>query len=194
MKVAIYARVSTSDQDCKVQLAELREYAAGRGWTIQKEYIDTGYSGGKTSRPQLDKCRADAIARRLDTLLVYKLDRWGRSVNQLSNDLLALDSAGVRFICPSQGIDTDKNNAMSRLLITILSAFAQFERDVINERVLAGVRHAQKHGTKSGNAIGRPRVIFDRSKAREMANNGDSIRTIAAKLGVSHASIHRSLA
>src|SRR6185312_1270292 len=188
---AIYARVSTTDQDCKVQLAELREYAKGRSWAVAAEYVDTGYSGGKASRPQLDKCRADALRRRFDTILVYRLDRWGRSVSQLSADLLALDSAGVRFICPAQGIDTDQSNAMSRLLINVLSAFAQFERDIINERVVAGVRHAQKHGTKSGLPFGRPRAIFDRSKVQELRASGLGIRAIAEQLGVSHGSIQR---
>jgi DNA invertase Pin-like site-specific DNA recombinase len=190
---AIYARVSTTDQDCKVQLAELREYAKGRGWAVVGEYVDTGYSGGKASRPKLDKCRADALRRRFDTILVYRLDRWGRSVSQLSADLLALDSAGIRFICPAQGIDTDQSNAMSRLLINVLSAFAQFERDIINERVVAGVRHAQKHGTKSGLPFGRPRAIFDRGKVRELRSSGLGIRGIAAKLGISHGSVQRAL-
>jgi len=195
MNCAIYARVSTTDQDCKVQLAELREYAKGRGWTVSQEhvYVDTGYSGGKASRPQLDKCRADALQRRFDTILVYRLDRWGRSVSQLSTDLLALDSAGIRFICPAQGIDTDQSNAMSRLLINVLSAFAQFERDIINERVVAGVRHAQKHGTKSGLPFGRPRAVFSRDKVKKLHAEGLSIRAIAAKTGISHASVQRAL-
>lgn len=176
-----------------MQLAELRGYAAAQGFTIHKEYVDAGFSGKSGNRPALKSCMSDAKARRFDVLLVWKLDRWGRTVAQLSSDILALDSAGIRFICPNQGIDTDKSNPMSRLMLNVLSSFAQFERDMIVERVTAGVRHAQKHGTKSGAAIGRPKAIFNRGKAEEMRAAGASWAAIAAEVGESKTTVRRAL-
>lgn len=193
MTAAIYARVSTSDQDCAMQLSELRRYAAAQGFTVYKEYIDPGYSGKNGNRPALKACMKDAFARRFDILLVWKLDRWGRTVAQLSADILALDSAGIRFICPSQGIDTDKSNPMSRLMLNILSSFAQFERDMIVERVTAGVRHAQKHGTKSGNSIGRPKVVFNRGLVSDMRSAGKSWADVAAAVGQSKTTVRRAM-
>src|SRR5665213_1116796 len=162
LTVALYARVSTTDQHCDIQLAELHRYADARGWTVFKEYVDKGFSGGKRSRPAIDRCLIDARAHRFDVILVWKLDRWGRTVAQLSQDILDFDFMGIRFIAVEQGIDSDKANAMSRFLVHIMSAFAELEREMIHERVVAGVRYAQKHGTKSGKAIGRPRVAHSR--------------------------------
>lgn len=194
MKVALYARVSTTDQDCAVQLAELRQYAAGRGWEVAAEYVETG-SGGNANRPKLAECVRDAKKRKKFTaVLVYKLDRWGRSIGQLCADILALDSAGVRFICTTQGIDTDQSNSMSRLMLNILMAFAAFERDIINERVLAGVRRAQESGTKSGKAIGRPRKVFDRQQVWEAREAGSTFRQVAEAFGISIGGVQRIMA
>lgn len=205
MTSAIYARVSTTDQDCEMQLSELRRYAAAQGFTIAEEYIDTGFSGKSANRPALKRCMADAAKRRFDAVLVWKLDRWGRTVAQLSQDILTFDSAGIRFICPSQGIDTDQSNSMSRLLINILSAFAQFERDVINERVTAGVRQYQtdyaagkigktKH-SKSGKDLpmGRPGKIFNRGEVETLRAAGKSWNEIVAETGQSKTTIRRAL-
>lgn len=175
-----------------MQLDDLRNYAAGRGWEVTQEYVDQGVSGAKATRPALKQCLLDAGRRRFDVLLVWKLDRWGRTVAQLSTDILALDSAGVRFLCPNQGIDTDKSNSMSRLLINILSSFAQFERDVIHERVVAGVRHAQKHGTKSGVRFGRPTKIFNRQEVRDLRAEGKSWNEIVAVTGQSKTTVRRA--
>lgn len=193
MRVAIYARVSTTDQNCAMQIKELREYCANRDWSIEQEYIDEGWSGTKANRPALRRCMADAAKRKFDAVIVWKLDRWGRTVAQLSTDILSLDSAGIRFICPGQGIDTDKSNSMSRLLINILSSFAQFERDVIHERIIAGVKFAQKHGTKSGKPIGRPGKVFDKQAVKDLRLAGLSIRAISQQLDISHGSVQRSL-
>jgi putative DNA-invertase from lambdoid prophage Rac len=194
MKAAIYARVSTLDQACDMQLAELRQYCGARGWEIAGEYVDTGFSGKIANRPALKRCLADAKKRTFDALLVWRLDRWGRTVAQLSADILALDSAGVRFVCPGQGIDTDQSNSMSRLLINILSAFAQFERDVIQERVVAGVRHAQTHGTKSGRDFGRPKKVFNRQEIIDMRATGASLSAIVAATGISKTTVRRVIA
>ena len=187
--VAIYARVSTSDQTCESQLRELRDYVSRRGWTITGEYVDTGWSGSKASRPQLDKLMADASQRRFDCICVFKIDRFGRSVLHLNQQLATLTSHGVRFIAVSQGLDTDQASPTSRLLLHILASVAEFERELIRERVRAGVRSAKHRGVQ----LGRKRVVFDRGKAIEMHLAGKSIREIAASLGVGAGTIHRTV-
>lgn len=180
VRCALYARVSTADQDCTLQLNELRSYCERRGWTIVAEYVDAGISGTKASRPELDKLMRDASQRRFDAVLVFKLDRFGRSVLNLSQSLALLDSYGVRFIAVSQGLDTDQNNPTSRLLLNILSSVASFEVDLIRERTALGVRAARA----KGKTIGRPRRVFRRDEALRLRTEGWSWRRIAAHLGV----------
>jgi putative DNA-invertase from lambdoid prophage Rac len=191
VRVGLYCRVSTTDQRCEMQLRELRQYVEARGWTIAGEYVDTGYSGKNTDRPELKRCMADARGRKLDVVAVWKLDRWGRTVQQLVNDILEFDSAGIRFIAITQGIDTDSSNPMSRLLLHIMAAFAEFERAVINERVVAGVRNAQAKGTRSGKPIGRPKRIFNRTQVLEMRAAGMSLAQISAATGVPITTVRR---
>ena len=191
VRVAIYARVSTTDQQCEMQLRDLRQYAAARGWTLAGEYVDTGWSGKNAERPELRRCIADAKARKFDAIAVWKLDRWGRTVQQLVNDILDFDSAGIRFIAITQGIDTDANNPISRLLLHIMAAFAEFERAVINERVVAGIRNAQSKGTRSGKPIGRPKRIFNRGQVLEMRQSGLSLAKISAATGLPKTTIRR---
>src|SRR3954465_1098568 len=136
-----------------MQLHELRQYAFSRGWNLTDEYVDTAWSGKNAERPEFRRGVADAKARRFDAIAVWKLDRWGRTVQQLVNDILDFDSAGIRFIAITQGIDTDSSNPISRLLLHIMAAFSEFERAVINERVVAGIRNAQSKGTRSGKPI-----------------------------------------
>ena len=132
MKTAIYCRVSTSDQTCEMQLRELREYISRRGWKNAGEYIDTGFSGSKASRPALDRLMADAAQRKFDCVIVYKIDRFGRSVLNLNQQLAALTSYGVRFIATSQSLDTDEKNPTSRLLLQILASVADYaERGIM---------------------------------------------------------------
>ena len=152
MKTAIYARVSTTDQNCEMQIRELREYVTRRGWGTSAEFIDSGFSGAKASRPALDRLMSAAARREFDCVLVYKIDRFGRSVLHLSQQLAALTSYGVRFIAVSQGIDTDASNPSSRLMLTILAGVAEFEREIIRERTLSGVRLAKANGK----TLGRP--------------------------------------
>jgi putative DNA-invertase from lambdoid prophage Rac len=193
MKVAVYARVSTTDQHCQVQLTELRRYTEARGWEIAQEYIDQGVSGAKSSRPALNHLMQDALTRQIDTIVVYKIDRFGRSVRDLVNNIESLSAAGVRFIAITQGIDTDASNPASKLLLHILSAIAEFERELIRERVTAGLKAAKQRGTRSGRAIGRPVNVFDREKARQLKQDGLSLRQIASQLGVPTATVMRGL-
>jgi len=128
---------------------------------------------------------------KFDAIAVWKLDRWGRTVQQLVNDVLDFDSAGIRFIAITQGIDTDANNPISRLLLHIMAAFAEFERAVINERVVAGIRNAQSKGTRSGKPIGRPKRIFNRGQVLEMRQSGLSLAKISAATGLPKTTIRR---
>lgn len=178
---AIYARVSTTDQNCESQLKELREYVSRRGWQIAGEYVDTGFSGAKASRPALDRLMADAAKHKFDCVAVYKIDRFGRSVLHLNQQLAALNSYGVRFIAISQGLDTDQSNPASRLMLQILASVAEFEREMIRERTLCGIRAAKA----AGKTVGRPKRIFRRDElVRLREEEGLSWRAIGQKLGI----------
>jgi putative DNA-invertase from lambdoid prophage Rac len=179
LSTAIYARVSTSDQYCENQLREVREYVARHGWKIAGEYVDEGFSGAKASRPALDRLMADAAKRKFDCIAVWKLDRFGRSVLHLNQQLDTLTRHGVRFIATSQGIDTDKSNPTASFLLQILAAVAMFEREIIRERTLSGIRAAQA----AGKHVGRPKRVFRRDDVVRLRDKeGLSWRAIAAKL------------
>ena len=180
MRIALYARVSTTDQSCEMQLQELRQYAAQRGWELVGEYVDAGWSGAKASRPELDRLMRDARQRRFDAVLVWKLDRWGRSVADCIRSIQELVSLGVRFLAVTQNLDTDQSNPMSRFLLHILAAFAELEREMIRERVRAGIRTAQAQGK----ALGRPQRVFRRDEAVRLRSEGKSWRKIAQTLGL----------
>jgi len=179
MRAAIYARVSTSDQNNAIQIRELSEYVQRWEWELVGIYQDQ-ISGAKASRPGLDRLMGDARQRRFDVVVVWKLDRFGRSVLHLNQQLAALDSYGIRFIAASQGLDTDKSNPTSRLLLQILASVAEFERHLICERTLAGVRAARAHGK----ALGRPRRVFRRDEAVRLRAEGLSWRSVAQRLRV----------
>ena len=189
MKVAIYARVSTQDQDCRSQLAELRQYCAVRSWTIDEEFIDQAVSGARTHRPALGLLMTGALKRRFDAILVVKLDRFGRSVHHLALMLKQLESAGVRFVAISQGIDTDRSNPAANFLLHILAAVAEFERELIRERVKSGMEFARQQGI----SVGRPVKVFRRDLAREMRANGSSWKELAHEFGVSIRTVRRAV-
>ena len=153
--------------------------AVGRGYQDQ-------VSGAKSSRPGLDRLLQDARNRHLDAVLVLKLDRFGRSLVHCVSTIQELQSLGIRFIATSQGLDTDESNPAAKLLMHILAAVAQFERELIRERVSAGMKAARVRGTrtKTGNAIGRPRRVFDRDQIRRLREGGLSFEKIARQTGV----------
>jgi putative DNA-invertase from lambdoid prophage Rac len=187
---AIYARVSTTDQNCEMQVRELREYALRRGWQITGEYLDTGWCGAAANRPELDRLMRDAAFRRFDAVLVYKLDRFGRSVRNCLDGIETLRAHGVRFLAVSQSIDTDESNPTAKLLLHILASVSEFERELIRERVRAGIRNAKLRGKQ----LGRRRKVFDRGKASTMHEAGATVREIAAALRVGKGTIQRFLA
>jgi DNA invertase Pin-like site-specific DNA recombinase len=162
-----------------MQLNELRAYAAARGWDAI-EYVDSGWSGAKAKRPALCRLMADARKRKIDCVAVLKLDRWGRSVADSIRSIQELVSLGVRFIAATQNLDTDESNPMSRFLLHIMAAFAELEREIIRERVTAGVRAARAQGKQ----LGRPRRVFRRDEALRLREQGMSWRKIASELGV----------
>jgi len=192
MKAAIYARVSTADQTNAIQVRELKDYVERRGWTLAEVYQDR-MSGAKASRPGLDQLMADARRRRFDAVVVWKLDRFGRSLVHCVSGIQELSSLGIRFIATSQGLDTDESNPASKLLMHILAAVAQFERELIHERVSAGMKAAQEHGTKTGNPIGRPRRIFNRDEVVRLRTTGLSIERIAGQMSIGVGTVVRVL-
>ena len=152
MKVALYARVSKANchQDPEVQLNDLRAHCLAQGWTVAEEYVDKGWSGSKANRPELDRLMRDATRglRDFDAVVVWKLDRFGRSVQHLHNTLARLHEAGVVFVSQKDGFDL--TTTMGKLMFSMLAAFAEFERNVIAERVKAGFRKpgAKRPGRK----------------------------------------------
>jgi putative DNA-invertase from lambdoid prophage Rac len=181
MRCAIYARTSTADQNCDMQLRELRDYALRQGWKITEEFVDSGFSGRKANRPALDRMMVDAAKRRFQILLCYKVDRAGRSVLHLSQLLATLDSHGIRFIATSQGLDTDSSNPTSRLLLNILASVAAFEVELIKERTVSGINAARAKGKR----LGRPMKIFHRDQVMKLRDeDGLSWRQIGERLNV----------
>lgn len=188
MIAAIYARVSTEDQECELQLTELRGYCARMGWQAV-EYVEKASGKAGSKRPQLERLMADAKQRRFDAVLVWKLDRFGRSVQEFVGRVHELDQAGVRFVAVTQGIDTDKASPAGRMLMHILAAVAEFERDLIRERVKAGVAVAKKRGKHCG----RPKKVFRRDEAQRLRKQGMSWRAIAKAIGVPQSTIRLAM-
>lgn len=188
MQAAIYARVSTADQHCELQLTELRAYVKRQGWQAV-EYVEKASGKAGSRRPQLERLMKDAADRRIDVVLVWKLDRFGRSVQEFTNRVLELDRVGVRFVAVTQGIDTDKASPAGKLLMNILASIAEFERDLIQERVKAGVKEAQRQGKHCG----RPKKVFRRDDAIALRKKGKSWREIEKQLGIPQATIRAAL-
>jgi len=180
MIIAIYARVSTTDQSCEMQLRELREYVGKRGWEVYAEYVDTGFSGAAASRPRLDQLLRDARLCKFEAVLVWKLDRWGRSVAHCVRSIQELVSLGIRFLSPTESIDTGADSPMSKFLLHLFAAFAEMERGIIRERVQAGVRAAKANGTR----LGRPQRVFRRDEVVRLRAEGMSWRKLAQTLNV----------
>ena len=189
MRVGIYARISTTDQRCSQQLRDLRQYVQARGWELEGEYVDHGLSGRKDSRPAMDRLLQAARQRAVDVIVVWKLDRWGRSMSHFVASVQELRRFGVRFIAITQGIDTDESNPTSKLTLNLLAAFAEFEHELMVERTRAGLARARREGRIGGR---RPLVI-DRGKLQRLAEEGRSTREIGAALGISAATVSRIL-
>lgn len=168
-RIAIYARVSTSGgQSVGMQLLDLRELAKRRDFELVGEYCDEGVSGSRESRPALDALLRDARRRKFDAVLVWKLDRLGRSLVHLVRLLQDLRALGVELISFSEGLDF--TTTTGKLLYQVISAFAEFERDCIRERVTAGLRNARAKGKR----LGRPPVVVDAPRIAVLRAQGRS--------------------
>ncbi len=183
---ALYARVSTTDQSCAMQLEDLRRYA-GQRFASVREYVDVGVSGAQPRRPSLDALWADARKKRFDVVLVWKFDRFARSLKHLIDSLEEFGALGD-FISYTEGVDT--TTPSGRLLFHMVGAVAQFERDLIAERVRAGIAHARAMGKR----IGRPRAEVDLGKVVALRKAGHSLRGIAKALCVPVSRVRRALA
>ncbi|PSH04770.1 MAG: resolvase [Acidobacteria bacterium] len=189
MRVALYARVSTlNGQDPEMQLRELREYAARRGWEIIDEYTDHGISGSRESRPQLNRLMQDARHRAIDAVAVWKLDRFAHSLKMLVVSLAELEALGVAFVSLRDNLDL--STPTGRLMFQVVGAMAEFERALIQERVRAGLRNARA----KGKALGRPRRIVDSDAIAELKAKGMSTRKIARTLGIGYGTVRARLA
>lgn len=187
VRAALYARVSTTAQDAETQLGMLRDYARLRGWT-SREFVDAGVSGAIQSRPSLDTLVVAARRREIDVLACVKLDRLARSTHHLVTMVREFESLGVDLVVLDQAIDT--TTPSGRLLFHVLAAIAEFERDLIRDRVVAGLRRAQALGRR----IGRPRRYHvDPDEARRLLGTGLSVRAMARGLGVHPSAVSRTL-
>ncbi|MBZ5532785.1 MAG: recombinase family protein [Acidobacteriia bacterium] len=188
-RVALYARVSTLNghQDPEMQLSELREYATRRGLSIHEEYVDEGVSGSKESRPALNRLMTDAQKCRFDAILVWKIDRFGRSLKHLVNSLADLSAYGVTFISLRDNLDL--STPSGRLMFQIIGAMAEFERALIQERVRAGLRNAKAKGKR----IGRPRQVVESSEVLKLRAEGLSWRAISERLRLGLGTVYRAI-
>lgn len=186
MIAAIYARVSTLDQEPENQLAELRRYVTARGWT-STEFVDRGVSGAKDRRPALDALLNAARRRRVDVVVCWRLDRLGRNLKHLITLLDELQALGVAFVSLNEGVDG--TTPAGKLQMHILGAIAEFERDRIRERVLAGLQRARAQGKRLGRPRSRPlpQLASTRLTVRQAADLwGCSKSTAARRMAAGH--------
>lgn len=206
MIVATYSRVSTNQQSCSLQLEALREYCKTRGFQIYREYTDTGVSGAKVSRPRLNALMADAKLRKFDAVIVYKLDRFARSIRQLIFGLDELRKSDVAFISTTEGLDF--STPSGRMIFGILGVIAEFERELIRERVKGGVARCQEQLKTQGFFVRKPKKELGESVGQRVSRwgrrpipvdvsqipLGTSVRAAAALLGRNREVVRKALA
>lgn len=188
IRAALYARVSTTNgQNPEMQPEELRQYCARRGWKVAGEYVDRGISGSREQRPELDRLLTACRKRQADAVVVYRYDRFARSLRQLVNALEEFRSLGINFVSLHEGVDTSTPNG--RLVFGIFATIAEFERELIRERVRSGLASAKAKGKR----LGRPRVIVDAQQIASLRVQGHSWAEIAAKVGVGQGTVRRGV-
>lgn len=186
-RVIIYARVSTKEQNPDMQLSDLREYAKARKLQLINEYVDFA-SGSRNDRENYVKLFDDVRKRKADIVLVWKFDRFARSTRELINALEEFNSLGVNFISYKENIDT--STPTGKIIFTVISAFAEFEREILRERVIAGMEKAKAKGIK----IGRPEIpLFIKKKIFELKKDGYTYKQIVKKLNISRSSYYAIL-
>jgi putative DNA-invertase from lambdoid prophage Rac len=188
LRVALYARVSTHDQQTlPLQIRAMHEYAAKRDWTIVAQIKEVG--SGASQREQRQTLIAAARRREIDVVLVWRLDRWGRSVPDLVSTLQELQHLGVGFVSLTEALDL--TTPAGRAMAGLLSVFAEFEREILRERVRAGLDHARQQGKRLGRP---PSATFKAIEARKLHRQGISKSEIARQLQISRTSVRRLLA
>ena len=187
MRIGIYVRVSTKDQSYELQLRDLRAYCTARGLELVREYIDVGQSGAKDSRPELNKLMDDARKRQFDAIVVWRFDRFARSTKHLLTALEEFRSLGIQFISYQENVDT--STPLGQALFTIVSAVAQLERELIRDRVSAGIRNARANGKK----LGRPKTLVERAQVMQLREQGQSLQQIATNLGIGYGTVRARL-
>lgn len=187
LRVGVYCRVSTKDQTTENQLLDLRKYCQARGWQITAECMDEGISGAKDDRPALKQVMDLARKRKIDAVLVWRFDRFARSLAHLVNSLEELRRLGVEFVSYQESIDT--STAQGRMVFGVMASLAEFERALIQERIRSGLRRARSHGKQ----LGRPKVSVDRATALRMHQEGRSLRQIAQDIGTTKSTLSRLL-
>jgi DNA invertase Pin-like site-specific DNA recombinase len=186
VRAGLYARVSTlNGQDPEMQLNELCEYALRRGWQVVGEYVDTGISGAKDSRPELRRLMEDAHKRHIDVVCVWKFDRFARSTSHLLRALETFGALGIEFCSLSEQLDT--STPAGKMVFTVLGAVAELERSLIAERVRAGLWNARAKGKR----LGRPRAQVSNSKIRNLLGRGMPMEEIGKQLGISASTVCR---
>ncbi len=186
-RVALYTRISTGEQNPDLQHRELTEYCERRSWIIVETYSDV-MSGARDKRPSLERLMADARRGRFDAVLVWRFDRFARSVSHLLRALEEFAALGIDFVSVTEAIDT--STPMGKMVFTVLGAVAELERNIIRERVIAGQRAARKRGVR----FGRPSIDVDVTRIRKLRAEGRSWRSIAATLGTSKDTAMRAVA
>src|SRR3984893_4221992 len=186
MKCAIYGRVSTAEQSADMQLQELRDYCQRREWEVADEFVDAGVSGSKECRPALNRLLADAKRRKFDAVLLYRYDRFARSLRQLVNALAEFDALGIHFVSLHEGVDTSTPNG--RLVFGIFASIAEFERELIGGRVRSGLAAARARGKR----LGRPTVSVDAARITALRASGASWRDIGEQMGMCRETLRRA--
>jgi putative DNA-invertase from lambdoid prophage Rac len=190
-KTAVYARVSKADGSQKTdsQLHEVRRYCGARGWKDLAVYEDR-LSGAKTTRPELDRMVQDMRAGKIARVVVYKLDRCGRSLTHLCLLIDEMNRLGIPLVCTSQGIDTSENNPCAKFQLDVLKAVCEFERNLIRERVNSGLAAAKAKGV----TLGRPATLQRRrADVLELREQGKGIREISRELRMPVSSVFKLL-
>jgi DNA invertase Pin-like site-specific DNA recombinase len=188
MKIALYTRVSTQDQSVDIQISDLRRYCKERGFEVYKEYSDEGISGTKDRRPALDELMEDARKRKFDAVLCWRFDRFARSTKHLITALEEFRHLRIEFVSYQENIDT--SSPLGKAIFTIVSAIAELERNIIIERVKAGIRRAKENGKR----LGRPkRLNLNVEELRKLRNQGLSFKQIGDRVKASPATIFQTL-
>lgn len=187
LRVGAYIRVSRADQRPALQADAITEMVERRDWKLVEIFSDLGFSGARDRRPGLDRLLASARRREIDVIVVWKTDRMARSLRNLINMLADFEALGVKFVSITEPFDTSVPTGA--LMVSLIGAFAAFERSLLIERTRAGMNAARLRGAK----IGRPRVAFDLDDARSRLATGEPLAVVARSLGIGATTLRRAM-